>query len=114
MKFIATLLLLIYLRCANAEEEVYDTKYDGVDLEEILTNDRLRNNYIKCLLDLGPCSPDAKELKSKHLVWYRFLSSNQYDHHHQPINILTAGEVELTTAGVNEFWSGDRVSVNVV
>lgn len=44
--------------------EGYDTKYDNVDLEEILKNDRLRRNYIKCLLNEGPCTPDAQELKS--------------------------------------------------
>lgn len=43
----------------------YETKYDNVDLDEILKNDRLRKNYVKCLLNEGPCTPDAQELKSK-------------------------------------------------
>lgn len=43
----------------------YTTKYDNVDLDEIIKNDRLMYNYVKCLLDKGNCSPDGAELKSK-------------------------------------------------
>lgn len=42
----------------------YDTKYDNIDLSELLKNDRLRKNYVKCLLNEGPCTPDGQELKS--------------------------------------------------
>lgn len=45
--------------------EKYTTKYDNVDLDEIIKNDRLMHNYVKCLLDKGNCSPDGAELKSK-------------------------------------------------
>ncbi|XP_047031341.1 ejaculatory bulb-specific protein 3-like isoform X1 [Helicoverpa zea] len=44
-------------------DDTYTTKYDNVDLDEILANDRLLIPYIKCLLDEGKCAPDAKELK---------------------------------------------------
>lgn len=68
----------------NAKSQGYETKYDDIDLDELLKNDRLRHNYIKCLLSegiltpninktrqkfnnkkkhLGPCSPDGQELK---------------------------------------------------
>ncbi|KAH8418933.1 hypothetical protein KR222_005275, partial [Zaprionus bogoriensis] len=43
----------------------YDSKFDNVDLDEILGQERLLNNYIKCLEGLGPCTPDAKMLKGK-------------------------------------------------
>lgn len=43
----------------------YTTKYDNVDLDEILKSDRLLNNYIKCLLEQGKCTPDGQELKSR-------------------------------------------------
>lgn len=43
----------------------YDSKFDNVDLDEILSQERLLNNYIKCLESLGPCTPDAKMLKGK-------------------------------------------------
>lgn len=60
------LFLLSYFLCAVCEEKPtgYDTKYDNIDLTELLKNDRLRKNYVKCLLDEGPCSPDGQELKS--------------------------------------------------
>lgn len=45
-------------------EETYATKYDNVDVDEILKSDRLLNNYVKCLLDEGPCTPDGQQLKS--------------------------------------------------
>ncbi|XP_055635338.1 ejaculatory bulb-specific protein 3-like [Toxorhynchites rutilus septentrionalis] len=46
-----------------AAQDKYTTKYDGVDLDEILKSDRLFNNYYKCLLDQGRCTPDGNELK---------------------------------------------------
>ncbi|CAH0764478.1 unnamed protein product [Diatraea saccharalis] len=63
MKLLATIILLIYLHGVTSEELAYSTKYDGVDLNEVLSNDRLTTGYINCLLDNGPCSPEAKELK---------------------------------------------------
>lgn len=45
---------------------IYDSKYDNVDLDEILKSKRLLDNYVKCLLDEGPCTPDGNELK-RHL-----------------------------------------------
>uniref|UniRef100_UPI003F778777 Chemosensory protein 3 n=1 Tax=Anopheles culicifacies TaxID=139723 RepID=UPI003F778777 len=44
-------------------QEQYTTKYDGIDLDEILKSDRLFNNYFKCLMDEGRCTPDGNELK---------------------------------------------------
>lgn len=46
------------------ENSGYDTKYDSIDLNELLKNDRLRKNYVKCLLNEGPCTPDGQELRS--------------------------------------------------
>ncbi|KAJ6642815.1 putative odorant-binding protein A10 [Pseudolycoriella hygida] len=47
----------------KAESQGYDTKYDDIDLEELLKNDRLRHNYVNCLMGEGPCTPDGQELK---------------------------------------------------
>lgn len=60
--------LLILVVCAlvaviNAQAPGYTTKYDGVNLDEILKSDRLLNNYFKCLMDTGKCTPDGNELK---------------------------------------------------
>ncbi|XP_039489263.2 putative odorant-binding protein A10 [Drosophila santomea] len=44
-------------------EQAYDDKFDNVDLDEILSQERLLINYIRCLEGTGPCTPDAKMLK---------------------------------------------------
>ncbi|KAJ8960215.1 hypothetical protein NQ318_003939 [Aromia moschata] len=41
----------------------YTTKYDNVDLDQIIKSDRLMKNYVDCLLDRGKCTPDGQELK---------------------------------------------------
>lgn len=47
------------------EETKYDTKYDNINVEEILGNKRVLTNYIKCILDEGPCTPEGREFRSK-------------------------------------------------
>jgi hypothetical protein len=46
------------LRCACC-------RWDYINVDEILRSDRLVNNYVKCLLDKGPCTPDGADLKSE-------------------------------------------------
>nr|AGY49270.1 putative chemosensory protein [Sesamia inferens] len=61
---LATMLLIYLTSQSNAmETSTYTTKYDGIDLDEILNNERLLNGYVNCLMDLGPCTADGKELK---------------------------------------------------
>lgn len=48
-------------------DDKYTTKYDNIDIDRILASKRLLTNYIKCLLDEGPCTAEGKELKSKFL-----------------------------------------------
>ncbi|KAG5342063.1 PEB3 protein, partial [Acromyrmex charruanus] len=55
-------LFLLVVAVVLAEEK-YTTKYDNIDLDTILTSDRLLKNYVNCLLDKGSCTPDGKELK---------------------------------------------------
>lgn len=59
------LFLAVQLVAGKPAGEKYTTKYDNVDLDQILRNDRLFNNYYNCLLDKGKCSPDGQELKSE-------------------------------------------------
>nr|XP_021190482.2 ejaculatory bulb-specific protein 3 [Helicoverpa armigera] len=66
MKYTAlAMMLLVYLTIqSNAvETSTYTTKYDGIDLDEILNNERLLTGYVNCLMDNGPCTADGKELK---------------------------------------------------
>lgn len=56
--------------CAVASEKPtdddhYTTKYDNVDLDSIIKNDRLLRAYVDCLLGSKNCTKDGEELKSK-------------------------------------------------
>nr|ALT31605.1 chemosensory protein 23 [Cnaphalocrocis medinalis] len=51
------------LAVARPEEDRYTDRYDNIDLDEILSNKQVLVPYIKCILDQGRCTPDAKELK---------------------------------------------------
>lgn len=60
---VAVLFALVAIVVARPQDSSYTTKYDGIDLDEVLKSDRLFNNYYKCLLDKGKCTPDGSELK---------------------------------------------------
>lgn len=45
--------------------EKYPQKFDQVNIESVLSNDRVLTNYIKCLLEKGACTREGRELKSK-------------------------------------------------
>ncbi|XP_020297121.1 ejaculatory bulb-specific protein 3-like [Pseudomyrmex gracilis] len=54
----------IALMCVLAEEEKYTDKYDHIDVISILSNEKLRLQYYKCFMEIGPCrTADAKFLK---------------------------------------------------
>ncbi|XP_058818152.1 ejaculatory bulb-specific protein 3-like [Topomyia yanbarensis] len=61
MKFVIVALALVVL--VAAQDDKYTTKYDNIDVDEILNSDRLFNNYFKCLMDEGSCTPEGNELK---------------------------------------------------
>lgn len=60
MKFVIFVVCLIGLVSAA---DKYTTKYDSVNLDDILKSDRLLNNYFNCLMERGKCTPDGNELK---------------------------------------------------
>lgn len=45
----------------------YTTKYDNVNIDDILNNDRLVTSYFKCLMETGKCTPEGEEIKRKYL-----------------------------------------------
>lgn len=61
--FVLCTLFVIYV----AADTKYTNKYDNIDVDKILTNERVLSNYIKCLMDEGPCTPEGRELKSEFL-----------------------------------------------
>ncbi|XP_065083775.1 ejaculatory bulb-specific protein 3-like [Ochlerotatus camptorhynchus] len=60
MKYV---ILLAIFAVAIAQEATYNSRYDNIDVEEILKSDRLFKNYINCLMDAGPCTPEGTDLK---------------------------------------------------
>ncbi|KZC11372.1 PREDICTED: ejaculatory bulb-specific protein 3-like [Dufourea novaeangliae] len=54
MRYYIVLLSFCLLAWAHAEE-LYDDKYDDIDINEILSNERLREQYYKCFMDTAPC-----------------------------------------------------------
>nr|SAJ59014.1 putative chemosensory protein [Triatoma brasiliensis] len=45
------------------DEGTYTTKFDNIDLDEILKNERIYEKYLLCLKDEGKCTPDGRDLK---------------------------------------------------
>lgn len=65
MKYAAALILIIGLASYARSASTYNNKYDGIDLDGLIKNERLFKGYYNCLIDVGPCQPDAQELKSE-------------------------------------------------
>ncbi|XP_073973298.1 ejaculatory bulb-specific protein 3-like [Rhodnius prolixus] len=55
-------LTLLVVGCAWAAS-TYTTKYDNIDLDEILKNPRIYKKYFDCLAHNIQCTPDGKELR---------------------------------------------------
>lgn len=64
-RVMCALLLVVVLAVICSAEEKYTTKFDNINLDDILSSDRLLNNYVKCLKGDGKCTPDGSELKRK-------------------------------------------------
>lgn len=73
MKSCTLLLLVFAFSAVLADDPKYTTKYDNIDLDEIIKSDRLLKNYVNCLLEKGKCTPDGAELKSKYRLYYKYL-----------------------------------------
>nr|AUF73002.1 chemosensory protein [Anoplophora chinensis] len=64
MKLVVLLLFVALCGFAYARpDDKYTTKYDNIDLDEILKNDRLLRAYVDCLLGTKKCTNDGEELK---------------------------------------------------
>ncbi|XP_050084119.1 ejaculatory bulb-specific protein 3-like [Anopheles aquasalis] len=58
-----TMVAVLGLLVALASAQKYTDKFDNIDVDRVLSNDRILNNYLKCLLDKGPCTQEGRELK---------------------------------------------------
>lgn len=64
MKSTVAMVLLLGIVCVVMAQK-YPNKFDNVNIDSVLNNDRVLSNYIKCLLDKGACTHEGRELKSK-------------------------------------------------
>nr|XP_053615086.1 ejaculatory bulb-specific protein 3-like isoform X1 [Plodia interpunctella] len=58
LKALFAIALTSSVRC-----DFYSSRYDDFDVQPLLENDRILLSYTKCFLDLGPCTPEAKDFK---------------------------------------------------
>lgn len=64
---IVTLMILI----AHANDEKYSNKYDHIDVDAVLTNFRLRTQYVRCLINTSPCNMGSSRfLKGKSSLYF--------------------------------------------
>ncbi|XP_063983022.1 ejaculatory bulb-specific protein 3-like [Diachasmimorpha longicaudata] len=54
----AVIIVLVFLSAVIAEEK-YGDKYDHIDVDGILENDRQRETYYQCFAGTGPCKTAA-------------------------------------------------------
>ena len=72
MKLISAVIFCAFVvQVVLSADNKYTTKYDNVDVDKILNNDRVLTNYIKCLMDEGPCTSEGRELKSEYLQCFK-------------------------------------------
>ncbi|KAI4489898.1 hypothetical protein M0804_004080 [Polistes exclamans] len=57
------LILLALLVTVVYAADKYPSKYDDFDVDKILRNDRVLNNYIRCILGEGSCTSEGREIK---------------------------------------------------
>jgi hypothetical protein len=70
MKCVLVFAVMCAVLAVALTKETYTTKWDGIDLDQILSSDRLLTNYMNCLMERGRCTPDGSDLKSKALTSY--------------------------------------------
>uniref|UniRef100_A0A1B6CT51 Uncharacterized protein n=1 Tax=Clastoptera arizonana TaxID=38151 RepID=A0A1B6CT51_9HEMI len=61
--FVFLVLGLVAAALSTPVDDTFTTKFDKINVDEVLHNDRLLNNYVSCLLEKGNCSPEGKALK---------------------------------------------------
>ncbi|RZC33498.1 chemosensory protein [Asbolus verrucosus] len=61
--FLLVIFSTFALVSVRTAENKYTTKYDSINLEDVVKNERLLKNYMNCLLEKGRCTPDGFELR---------------------------------------------------
>jgi len=58
-----TLVVLAAVVAVATAANSYTNKFDSIDVDRILNNDRILTQYIRCLMDEGSCTNEGRELK---------------------------------------------------
>lgn len=61
MKF----LVLIFAAFFVIAVESQSSRLESFDIDTVLKNDRVLTNYIKCILDQGPCTREGRDIKKQ-------------------------------------------------
>ncbi|KAK9888081.1 hypothetical protein WA026_000357 [Henosepilachna vigintioctopunctata] len=66
MNFLVVFVVVaISVACVNCED-LYTSKFDNIDIDAIMKNDRLLQNHFACIIDGKGCTAEADELR-KHI-----------------------------------------------
>lgn len=57
--------LLIAFSCLLLVAVAQRSRFENIDVDKVLTNTRLVENYYKCMTGKKACPPEANEFKSK-------------------------------------------------
>lgn len=57
--------VIVVVVLTGAEESKYTTRYDNINLDAIINNERLLKQYHECLMDRGRCTKEGQELRSE-------------------------------------------------
>ncbi|KAJ1530496.1 hypothetical protein ONE63_005394 [Megalurothrips usitatus] len=56
--------LLAVAVVVSGDVDKYDEgRFAHIDVDEVLANQRILTSFVKCFLDQGPCTADAREMK---------------------------------------------------
>nr|AIW65103.1 chemosensory protein [Helicoverpa armigera] len=44
---------------------VLTARFDNIDIDKVLGNQRVLESYLKCMYDEGPCTPEGRDLREK-------------------------------------------------
>nr|AKW47182.1 chemosensory protein 2 [Chrysopa pallens] len=88
--FVFVGLAAIVYAVPRPDEEKYASKYDNINIKELLGNKRLVENYIDCVESKAKCTPEGEELKK---------------HFQDAINNCCEKCTEKQKEGVKEVWA---------
>lgn len=75
MKNLFIFAIIIGVTCAS---EMYSNKYDHIDVDQFIKNERIFKRAIECLLNDKGCTPEVNYLKCNYNLFYlNFLVKNQ-------------------------------------